>query len=76
MLQEKSETGDKIQGESPDSSIDTQKKIVKFSENPKRPDKSNENSTDSDGDEYETTQEQPKPLRRSSRATLPPTRYG
>ena len=43
MLQEKSEMEDKTQGGAPNSSVDTQKKGVEFSESPKRPDGSNEN---------------------------------
>jgi len=54
---------DKVQAETSDSSADTQEKSVEFSENPKRPDESEEDSSDSDGDEYKATQEQPKPLR-------------
>ena len=37
MLQEESETEDKTQGGTSDSSTDTQEKGVEFSENPKRP---------------------------------------
>jgi len=50
MLQEKSETEDKAQGGAPDSSADTQEKGVEFSERPKRPDGSNEDFSDLDGD--------------------------
>ena len=74
-LHEKSETEDKAQRRAPNSSADTQKKIVKFSKRDKRPDRSDEDSSDSDGDEHEATQEQPRPLRRSVRVTMPPTRY-
>jgi len=76
MLQKKSETEDKVQGEAPDSSADIQKKGVEFSKNPKRPDGSDKDSSYSDGNEYETTQEQPKLLRQSVRVTVPPIRYG
>jgi len=76
MLQKKSETEDKAQGEGSDSSADTQEKKVEFSESPKRSEGSEEDSLDSDGDEQEATQEQPRPLRRSVRVTMPPTRYG
>ena len=55
MLQEKSETKDKAQGGASDSSADTQKKGVEFSESPKRPDGSDEDSLDSDRDEHEAT---------------------
>jgi len=53
MLQKKPETEDKAQGGVSDSSADTQKKEVEFSENPKRPERSEEGSSDSDGDEQE-----------------------
>ena len=76
MLQEKSKTEDKAQGETPESSTDTQEKRVKFSENFKRLDGSEEDSSDSDGDEHEATQEQSRPLRQSVRVMVPPTRYG
>jgi len=77
MLREKSETEDKAQGGASDSSAaDTQKKGVKFSDSTKRPEGSEEDSPDSDGDKQETTQEQPRPLRQSVRVTVPPTRYG
>ena len=58
-----------------DSSADTQKKRVEFSESPKRPEGSKEDSSDSDRDDQDATQEQPRPLRRSVRVTMPPTRY-
>ena len=74
-MQKKSETKDKAQGEASDSLIDTQKKRVKFSENSKRPQGSEEGSLDSDGDEQKATQEQPKPLRQSVKVMMPPTRY-
>ena len=45
MLQEKSETEDKVQGGASDSSADTQRKEVKFLESPKRPDGSEEDSS-------------------------------
>ena len=35
-----------------------------------------EDSSDSDEDKQEATQEQLRPLRRSVRVTMPPTRYG
>ena len=57
-MQDKSETEDKTQGGASDSSTDTQEKGVEFSKNPKRPDGSEEDSLDSDGDEQEATQEQ------------------
>ena len=77
ILREKSETEDKAQGEASDSSaVDTQKKRVGFSNNPKRPKVSEEDSSDSDGDKKEATQEQFRPLRRSVRVTVPPTIYG
>ena len=51
MLQEKSEMGDKAQGETSDNSaVDTQKKGVEFSNSPKRPEGSEKYSSDSDGD--------------------------
>ena len=75
MLQEKSETEDKAHGGVSDSSSDTQKKRVKFSESPKRPVGSNEDSSDSDEDKYEATQKQRRPLRRSVRVTVPSTTY-
>ena len=58
ILQEKSETKDKAQGEASDNSADTQEKRVEFSESPKRPERSEENSSDSDGDNEDATQEQ------------------
>ena len=63
MLQEKSETKNKAQGGAPDNSADTQEKRVEFSENPKRPEGSEENSSDSDRDNQEPIQEQPRPLK-------------
>jgi len=39
------------------------------------PDGSEENSSDSDGEEQEATQEQPRPLRWSVRVKVPPIRY-
>ena len=48
---------DNAQGGAPDSSVDTQKKKVEFSENPKRLDRYDEDSSDSDGDDQEATQE-------------------
>jgi len=41
----------------------------------KRPEGSEEDSSDSDRDEHEATQEQPRSLKRSVRVTVPPTRY-
>jgi len=76
MLHEKSEMKDKVQGGASDSSTDTQKKGVEFSENPKRPEGLEENSSDSDRDNEEATQEQHSLLRRSVRVTVLPTRYG
>jgi len=54
MLQENSETENKAQGEASDNSTDTQKKRIEFSESPKRPERSEENS-DSDGDNEDAT---------------------
>jgi len=51
-------------------------KKVEFSERPKRPERSEEDSSDPDGDNQEATQEQPRPLRRPVRITATPTRYG
>ena len=77
MLQEKSETEDKAQGGTTDSSAaHTQEKEVEFSESPKRPEGSEEDSSDPNEDNQEATQEQPRPLRRSVKVTVPPTRYG
>jgi len=76
MLREKSETEDKAQGRASDSSADSQEKKVEFPESAKRPEGSEEDSSDSNGDEHEATQEQPRLLRRSIRVTVPPTRYG
>jgi len=76
MLQKKSETENKVQGVAPNSSADTQKKRVEFSENPKRSDGSDEDSSDSDGDGQEANQEQLTPLRRPVRVMVPPIRYG
>ena len=45
MLQDRSETEDKVQGGASDSLADTQEKGVKFSESPKRPDGSEEDSS-------------------------------
>ena len=71
----KSETEDKAQGPS-DSSTDTHEKGVKFSYSPKRPEGSGEDSSDSDGDKQVAILEQPRPLRRSVRVTVPPTWFG
>ena len=77
MLREKSETEDKVQGGALNSSAaDTQEKKIKFSDSPKRPEGSEEDSSDSNRDKQEATQEQPKPLRRSVRVVVPRTRYG
>ena len=77
MLREKPETEDKAQGGASDSSItDTQEKGVEFSNSPKRFERSEKNSSNSDGDKQKATQEQPRPLRRSVRFAVPPTRYG
>jgi len=76
MLREKLKTEGKAQGGASDSSADTQKKEVEFSESPKRPERSEEDSSDSDGDEQEATKEQLRPLRWSVRVTVSPTRYG
>ena len=75
MLQERSETKDKAQGGDPDSSVDPKVKRVEFPNSPKKPDGSNEDSSDSDRDEQEATHEQPRPLRRSVRVSVLPTRY-
>ena len=48
---------------------------VKFSESPKRPEGSEKDSSDPDGNNQEAIQEQPTPLKRSVRVTVPPTRY-
>jgi len=64
MLLEKSETKDKAQDGASDSSADTQEKKVEFLESPER---SEDDFSDSDGDEHAATQEQPRPLRRSVR---------
>jgi len=40
-----------MQGGTPDSSIDSQIKVIKFSDGPKKPD----DSVDSDGDKQEAT---------------------
>jgi len=74
MLQEKSEMVDKAQDGTSDSSTDTPKKDVEFSESLKRPEGSEEDSSDSDGDEQEATQKQP-PLRRLVSVTVPPIWY-
>ena len=63
ILQERSEMEDKAQGGALNSSIDTQEKRVESSENPKRPDRSNEIFADSYGDEHKVTQEQLRTLR-------------
>jgi len=76
MLQDKSDMKDKAQGGALDNSVDTQEKRVEFSENPKRSDGSNKDSSDSNADEQEATQEKHKSLRRSVRVTVPPTMYG
>jgi len=75
MLREKSETENKAQGGASDSSTNAPEKGVEFSESPKRPEGSEEDSSNPDGDNQETTQEQPRPLRRLVRVTVPPTRY-
>ena len=74
-MREKSETEDKAQGAASDSSANTQKKEVEFSDSSKRPKGSEEDSSDSDGEDQEATQEQPKLLRRSIRVKVPPARY-
>ena len=66
---------DKVQGGASNSLVDTQEKEVKFSESPKRSEGSEEDSSDSNGDEQEATQEQPRPLRWSVRVTVPSIRY-
>ena len=55
--------------------MDTQEKEVEFSESPKRPKGSEEDSSDSDGDKQKATQEQCRSLRRSVRVMVPRTRY-
>jgi len=57
ILQERSETEDKAQGEVSDSSANTQVKRVELSDSPKRLDGSDEDALDSDGDEQEATKE-------------------
>ena len=56
ILWEKLETEDKAQGGASDSSADTQEKGVKFLESPKRPEGSEEDSSDLHGDKQEATQ--------------------
>ena len=70
----KNQCYNKAQGGASDSSADTQEKGVEFSESSKRLEGSEEDSLDSDGDEQEATQEQPRPLRWSVRVTVPPIR--
>ena len=53
MLREKSEMKDKAQGRASDSSADTQKKEVEFSDSPKRLEESEEDSSNPDGDNQE-----------------------
>jgi len=67
-----SKTDVKSQDGAPVSSADSQTESVEFSE---ISDTSVENS-ETGGDIDEATQEQPRPLRRSSRISVPPTRYG
>jgi len=77
MLREKSEMEDKAQGGASDSSAaDTQEKRIEFSDSPKRPEGSEDDSSDSDGDKQEATQEQPRLLKWPVRVTVPPIRYG
>ena len=76
MLQEKSEMEDKVHGRAPNSSADTQEKRVEFSKNPKRPDRSVEDSSDLDENEQEATQDQPRRLRWLVRVMVPPVKYG
>ena len=64
-----------MQVEASNSLADTQEKKVEFSKNSKLADGLEEDSSDSDGDEHEATQEQPRPLRQSVRVTVPPIRY-
>ena len=66
---------DKAQGRVSDSLTDTQEKEVEFSESLKRPKESEEDSSDLDRDNQDAIPEQPGPLRRSVRITVPPTRY-
>jgi len=49
MLQKRSEIEDKAQGGAPDSSTDTHVKGVEFSDGPKRPNRSDEDSSNSGG---------------------------
>ena len=65
MLHEKSKIEYKAQSGAPNSLADTQEKEVELSENPKRPDGSEDNSSDSDGDERRLLKSQPRPLRLS-----------
>jgi len=55
MLQEKLETEDKAQDGVSDSLADTQEKKIELSESPKRPEGSEEDSSDSDEDDQKTT---------------------
>ena len=66
---------DKAQGGASDSSTVTQGKKVESSESPKRPEWSEEDFLDLDGDKQKATQEQHRALRWSVRVTMPPTRY-
>jgi len=63
ILQEKSETKDKAQGGTPDNSADSQAKEFEFLDAPKKPDRSDEDSSDSDRDKQEATQQQSRQLR-------------
>ena len=66
---------DKAQGGAPDSAADSQAKEIEFSDSSKKPDGSDEDPSESDGDEHEATQQQPRSLRQSDRVLVPPLRY-
>jgi len=55
MLQEISEIEDKAKGEALNNSTDYQAKEVELSDDPKKPDGSDEDPSESDGDEHEVT---------------------
>ena len=67
---------DKAQGRDPDISTDTQVKGVELSDDLNRPDGSDKNFSDSNGDEQEATEEQLRPLRRLIKLLVLPIRYG
>jgi len=51
-------------------------KWFEFSNDYKKPNGLDEDSSDSNGDEQESTQQQPKLLRWSDKVSMTPTRYG